>query len=216
VLLGQSGARAQSPTAITTVKAIPTPYADAVAVRDQLLTVAKSTRLTSDPATAFGVYTAWIAAFPGLDVSGPGLAAHGSVVSAYNNLVNEKKPASSTNPQVLAFAVTDAAGKCALGGISGYPAYTTFQPLTLPSGAKCTGDSAINAFEASFATSTATPATATTTAVSTPTTAVTRAPGAPATGSGAAATNSIPWAVVAAAASILLIGAAAAVLSRRT
>jgi hypothetical protein len=216
--LGHSGANAQSTatataTATRTPKATPTPYADAVAVRDQLLAVAKSSTRTTNADDAFGVYPAWLAAFPGLDVSGSGLAAHDSVVSAYLNLLNSKQSPSASNPEVLAFAVTDASGKCAFGVISGYPAYSSFEPIAVPAGARCRGDSAVDAFAASLAA--ATPS-ATAVSINVPRLATQAAPAPPATGSGAATgTLAVRLPLLALAAALVVIGAAAATLSRR-
>lgn len=192
-------------TATSTKTATPTatPIADAAALRDQLLASAKSaTFVATDSFHAYGVFTAWTAAFPEIDISGSSVPAGAHNISAYNNLLESKQAESTSNPKVVAFTVKDAAGHCEAGLITGSPAFTDYKPVTLTSAAKCIATEVVDLARAAK-----TPA-ATASATATVPVASTTAPKPPATGSGVDGDrgNGLGWV----AAGIVAIAAASA------
>lgn len=200
-------------TASATKTATPTatPITDAAALRDQLLAAARSaTFVASDSFHAYGVFTAWTAAFPGIDISGSSVPAGPHNISAYNNLLESKQAESASNPKVVAFTVKDAAGRCEAGLITGSPAFTDFKPVTLPATAKCIATEVVDLARAAK-----TPA-ATASASATVPVASTAAPKPPATGSGFAGDsgNRLGW-IAAGIAATVAAGAGTVVAARR-
>ena len=198
-------------TATATKTATPSPIADAAALRDQLLAAARSaTFVASDSFHAYGVFTAWTAAFPEIDISGSSVAAGAHNISAYNNLLESKQAESASNPKVVAFAVKDAAGHCEAGLVTGSPSFTDFKPVTLPATAKCIATEVVDLARAAK-----TPA-ATTSASATVPVASTTAPKPPTTGSGidGQGGNGLGW-IAAGIAATMAAGAGTVVAARR-
>ena len=119
------------------------PIANAAAARDALLAASASGAwpAAGDPLN-ISLYPGWSASVPGLKLTGYANTADASRVSVYRNRLNSKAAPSATNPEVVAFAVKDAAGNCAGGAVMGYPAFTTFKPVAI-SGA-CNAQSVLN------------------------------------------------------------------------
>lgn len=206
-----------------TPTATPTPFANAAATRDNLLTIAKAAPFNADNLIGFGVYPAWSAAYPGVGIDGYGVLANGSNISSYDGSLY---PKDSSNPIAIAFALKDATGACAAGAISGSSSLTSYEALALPAGAACSGQSALEALRLKLPLATVTPtATATTTATipatanaTTPAataraTAVTPLP--PTTGTGPSPDSTPVLPLLAAGIVLLLSGSAAFVLRRR-
>ena len=220
---------ATAPGLAATPTATATPFASATATRDNLLTIAKTATFKADDAIhGFGVYAVWSAAFPGVSIDGYGVLATGSSISTYEGSLYPKE---SLNPIAIAFALKDATGACAAGGISGSDGFTTYQALTLAAGAACSGQSALDALRLKLPLA-ATTATATATAVKTatvpptpsgtapaasataPATAVAVAPLPPTTGTGPRS-ESAPALPLSLAGAVLLLGGAAVFGLRR-
>lgn len=113
---------------------------NAIALRDQLLEAAKGqpagSALSFDGFPLFGVPGAWLAKFPQLRTTRG--AANPNAVSLRTTFVhNAALEPSADNPYVIVFAVEDASGRCAAGGISGYPAPTIFIPVALADTTEC-------------------------------------------------------------------------------
>ncbi len=200
-----------------TPTATPTPFANAAATRDNLLTIAKATPFTADSSTTgFGVFPAWSTAYPGLSIDGYGVLANGSNVSTYAGVLYPKSE-SSANPIVIAFALKDATGVCAAGAISGSSSFTAYEALALPAAAACSGQAALDALRLKLplATVTATiPATASATSPAASATPKAIAPLPPATGTGPG-TDSAPVLSLVAAGIVFLLGSSMAFGLRR-
>ena len=75
-------------------------------------------------------------------IVGSSVNATPQTVSVYRNLLQDKQPASATNPKLIVFAVMDTKGACAAGVIRGYPNYSDYAPVDIGSAA-CTASSAL-------------------------------------------------------------------------
>jgi hypothetical protein len=96
------------------------------------------------PSEDMGVVVAWRAAFPEIlgdsGVVGGEREASENGISGFAVLpADETKEASRVNPYYLAFAVRDAAGRCAGGVLSGYPDPTDERAIRVGPGARCSG-----------------------------------------------------------------------------
>ena len=96
------------------------------------------------PSEDMGVVVAWRAAFPEIlgdsGVVGYEREASENGISGFAVLPkDETKEASRSNPYVLAFAVRDAAGRCAGGVLSGYPDPTDQRTVRMKPGTRCSG-----------------------------------------------------------------------------
>lgn len=183
-------------TATGTATATPTVPAvtDAAAFRDQLLTLAMGNLDAQASASFNGFFPAWSVAIPGLHGVGYAVPAGTGTVSVYLNLLHPKDPGAPANPTVIAFAVTDATGRCAGGVVYGFP--KTDRSAKVENPAPCTAQAVVSAFGATFQA----PASATATATAT----ATVAPLPPATGAGHSASAVLP---LLAAAGVVLAGA---------
>lgn len=208
-----------APGLAATPTATATPFASASATRDNLLTLAKTATFTTNNLAGFGVFAVWTPAYPGVSLDGYGILATGSNISIYTSSLYPKQ---SREPFAIAFAVKDASGACAAGGITGTSAgLTTFKALPLPAAAPCSGASALEALrlDQPLVTPTATPAkTASATAPASPatTTAPTTvaAPQPPKTGT-SLAENSAPGLPLIVPGILLLLGGTLALALRR-
>jgi hypothetical protein len=96
------------------------------------------------PSEDMGAVVAWRAAFPEV-IGESGVVGHErkapkSGISGFAVLLrDETKVASRDNPYYLAFAVRDAAGRCAGGLLSGYPDPTDERTVRVKSGTRCSG-----------------------------------------------------------------------------
>ena len=96
------------------------------------------------PSEDMGVVVAWRAAFPEVlgdsGVVGYERKAAENGISGFAVLpADETKEASRANPYYLAFAVRDAAGRCAGGVLSGYPDPTDQRTVRMKPGTRCSG-----------------------------------------------------------------------------
>ena len=96
------------------------------------------------PSEDMGVVVAWRAAFPEVlgdsGVVGYERKASENGISGFAVLpADETKEASRANPYYLAFAVRDAAGRCAGGVLSGYPDPTDRRTVRVKAGTRCSG-----------------------------------------------------------------------------
>ena len=117
---------------------------DAEAWVDDLLQVGAANANHETPSEDMGVVVAWRAAFPVVlgdsGVVGYEREASENGISGFAVLPeDETKEASGTNPYYLAFAVRDAAGRCAGGVLSGYPDPTDQRTVRMKPGTRCSG-----------------------------------------------------------------------------
>jgi len=117
---------------------------DAEAWVDDLLQVGAAHANHETPSEDMGVVVAWRAAFPVVlgdsGVVGYERQASENGISGFAVLPeDETKEASRANPYYLAFAVRDAAGRCAGGVLSGYPDPTDQRTVRVKPGTRCSG-----------------------------------------------------------------------------
>jgi hypothetical protein len=79
-------------------------------------------------------YPGWSSVYPALRLVGSSVNATPQTVSVYRNLLQDKQPASATNPKVIVFAVMDTKGACAAGVIRGFPTYNDYAPVEIGPG----------------------------------------------------------------------------------
>lgn len=106
---------------------------DAAAFRDSLLSIAREENDPGDPADAWGIPDAWLAAVPGLELVGFQIEATPTTVSGFS-LTGDK----DGTVEGLPFAVMDASGRCAGGvvmGAGGEP--VAFRTVDLTSAPSC-------------------------------------------------------------------------------
>ena len=126
-----------SSTTSTSAAAARTPVADATALRDRLLAAATGSAVSKD-----GSVAAWQAFTSQVGFQGSGLAATPTAVSGFSFVTSKAK-----GVDYLAFAVADAAGRCAAGVLEAAGAgssVTSAKPATAPSGA-CRADAVAEA-----------------------------------------------------------------------
>jgi len=114
---------------------------DAAAFRDSLLAIAESEHDPDDPASAWGIPDAWMAAVPGLDLVGFQVEASPTKVSGFA-VTGDK----AGTREGLPFAVLDASGRCAGGVIlasGGVPA--EYRPVDLDGATACRAAAVIEA-----------------------------------------------------------------------
>ena len=109
-----------------------------------LLEVGAANANHETPSEDMGVVVAWRAAFPEVlgdsGVVGYERQASENGISGFAVLpADETKEASRANPYYLAFAVRDAAGRCAGGVLSGYPDPTDRRTVRVMTGTRCSG-----------------------------------------------------------------------------
>ena len=117
---------------------------DATAWVADLLAVGAANADHETPSEDMGVVVAWRAAFPVVlgdsGVVGYEREASENGISGFAVLPkDETKEASRANPYYLAFAVRDAAGRCAGGVLSGYPDPTDERTVRVEPGTRCSG-----------------------------------------------------------------------------
>ncbi|MGH3473828.1 MAG: hypothetical protein ACRDOT_02835 [Aeromicrobium sp.] len=117
---------------------------DATAWVADLLGVGAAHANRETPSEDMGVVVAWRAAFPVVlgdsGVVGYEREASENGISGFAVLPkDETKEASRANPYYLAFAVRDAAGRCAGGVLSGFPDPTDERPVRMEPGTRCSG-----------------------------------------------------------------------------
>jgi hypothetical protein len=125
------------------------PAVFAIGLRNELFAAAATATLTDDSAGGFGLFAAWEAAVPNLDIAPAGDVAAGRSVSALASPI-DPPPTSPTAPRHgVHIAVSDDAGNCAAAFIavtliSGHPSggIVTFSTIALPAGAPCTAEAA--------------------------------------------------------------------------
>src|SRR5215212_1264052 len=98
---------------------VPFPFENAVQARESLLGNARfgppmDDLDKSDPVDP-KAYPGWARTYPTLRLVGSSVIATPQTVSVYRNLVQDKQPASATNPKLIVFAVMDTKGACAAG-----------------------------------------------------------------------------------------------------
>jgi hypothetical protein len=117
---------------------------DAEAWVADLLEVGAANADHETPSEDMGVVVAWRAAFPEVlgdsGVVGYERQASDNGISGFAVLPeDETKEASRANPYYLAFAVRDAAGRCAGGVLSGFPDPTQERMVRVEPGTRCSG-----------------------------------------------------------------------------
>jgi DNA-binding CsgD family transcriptional regulator len=125
------------------------PAVFATDLRNELFAAAATATLTDDSAGGFGLFAAWEAAVPNLDIAPAGDVAAGRSVSALASPI-DPPPTSPTAPRHgVHIAVSDDAGNCAAGFIAvtlipGHPrgGIVTFSTIALPAGVPCTAEAA--------------------------------------------------------------------------
>lgn len=114
---------------------------DAAAFRDSLLAIARTENDPTNPALAWGIPTAWVAAVPGLDIVGYQIEASPTAVSGFA-IVGDK----NGTAEGLPFAVMDSSGSCAGGvimGLEGKP--VAFRVVDLDGATTCNAAAVIEA-----------------------------------------------------------------------
>jgi len=193
-----------SPSPSPTARPTPMVVADAAVLRDSLLQLAAA-NVGEEASSGFvGFFPSWRSAYPALEGDGYAIASTPGTVSIWYNYLLPKGAHGAANPDVIAIAVADTAGRCAGGVFYGFPKTDTTAKVTVPAG-PCTAQAVVDAFAATFATSTPSPS---------PNATATRAPAPPATGSGATTTDGLPL-FAALGAFVAALGATGLGLSRR-
>jgi hypothetical protein len=142
-----SGATPPVPsTASGSTISVPFPFENAVQARESLLGNARFGPPMDglDQTDQFNPrsYPGWLKVYPSLTYVGASVKSTPSAVSIYRNLLQDKQPASASNPKLIVFAVMDTKGACAAGVIRGYPNYSDYASVDIGS-ADCTASSAL-------------------------------------------------------------------------